>query len=67
MQTRTKRANIGNLWATNGKAVGIKTKIERIPEFIKKYIENNYSEENINNNKHYIIGKFHLDTIYQNN
>ena len=53
-------------WGKNRKYFHIKTIIERIPEFIKKYIENNYSEENINNNKHYIIGKFHLDTIYQN-
>ena len=51
-------------WGKNRKYYHIKTIIARIPEFIKKYIENNYSEEN--NDKHLIIGKFHLDSIYQN-
>ena len=53
-------------WGKNRKYYHIKTIISRIPEFINKYIENNYSEENINNKKHQMIGEFHLDSIYQN-
>ena len=54
-------------WGKNRKYYHIKTIIAKIPEFINKYLENNYSQENTNNNtQHSLIGKFHLDSIYQN-
>ena len=56
---------IGKRWGKNRKYYHIKTLIAKIPEFIKKYIEKNYSEEKTNHN-HSIIGKFHLDSIYKN-
>ena len=56
---------IGKRWGKKRKYYHIKTIITKIPEFINKYIENNYSEEN-NKNKHSIVGKFHLDSVYQN-
>jgi len=54
---------IGKRWGKNQKYYHIKTIISKIPNFINKYIENNYSGSNKN---HSIVGKFHLDTIYQN-
>ena len=54
---------IGKRWGKNQKYYHIKTIISKIPTFINKYIENNYSESN---KSHSIVGKFHLDTIYQN-
>ena len=54
---------IGKRWGKNRKYYHIKTLISKIPEFIIKYIEKNYSEEKAN---HSIIGKFHLDSIYKN-
>ena len=54
---------LGKRWGKNRKYHHIKTIITKIPEFINKYIENNYSSEN---KKHSIIGKFHLDSIYKN-
>ena len=54
---------IGKRWGKNQKYYHIKTIISKIPNFINKYIENNYSGSNTS---HLIVGKFHLDTIYQN-
>ena len=54
---------IGKRWGKNQKYYHIKTIISKIPTFINKYIENNYSGSNTS---HLIVGKFHLDTIYQN-
>ena len=54
---------IGKRWGKNQKYYHIKTIILKIPNFINKYIENNYSGSNTS---HLIVGKFHLDTIYQN-
>ena len=54
---------IGKSWGKNRKYYHIKTLISKIPEFIIKYIEKNYSKEKAN---HSIIGKFHLDSIYKN-
>ena len=54
---------IGKRWGKNQKYYHIKTIISKIPNFINKYIENNYSGANTS---HSIVGKFHLDTIYQN-
>ena len=54
---------LGKRWGKNRKYYHIKTIISKIPDFINKYIENNYSEEKSN---HSIIGKFHLDSIYKN-
>jgi len=54
---------LGKRWGKNRKYHHIKTIITKIPEFINKYIENNYSGENT---KHSIVGKFHLDSIYKN-
>ena len=54
---------IGKRWGKNQKYSHIKTIISKIPNFINKYIENNYSGSNTS---HSIVGKFHLDTIYQN-
>ena len=54
---------IGKRWGKNQKYYHIKTIISKIPNFINKYIENNYSGSN---KSHSIVGKFHLDTIYQN-
>jgi len=54
---------IGKRWGKNQKYYHIKTIISKIPTFINKYIENNYSGSNTS---HSIVGKFHLDTIYQN-
>ena len=56
---------IGKRWGKNRKYYHIKTLISKIPEFIIKYIEKNYSEEKTNHNNS-IIGKFHLDSIYRN-
>ena len=55
---------IGKRWGKNQKYYHIKTIISKIPNFINKYIENNYSGSNTS---HLIVGKFHLDTIYHNN
>ena len=54
---------LGKRWGKNRKYHHIKTIITKIPDFINKYIENNYSGENT---KHSIVGKFHLDSIYKN-
>ena len=50
-------------WGKNRKYYHIKTIINKIPEFMNKYIEKRYSKED---NKNPLIGKFHLDTFYQN-
>ena len=54
---------LGKRWGKNRKYHHIKTIITKIPEFINKYIENNYSGENT---KHSLVGKFHLDSLYKN-
>ena len=55
---------IGVKWGKNKKYYHLKTIISKIPEFIIEYIEKNYSDPNMK--KHEIIGKFFLDSIYQN-